>query len=719
MKKNKHHRSRLTASAPGASENDVRNNTTYGYQSNKLPSSNGQNSKLHVKQDGLIDPQFHSGNGAPRRPQGVNSFDSQFYSDRDESSQPQHSKPGGSGNQQQQSSSVASASNAAGYQGQQQRYPRNAGINRRPNQEDSSMAIAQKNHRLAKELSDLRVRYREETKVVSRLTMENMNLASRCREAISQVASMKKEIVVYQKRQSEWNTLQKEVMALRKQIDKNVGGGNGGKDAIGGGAGITTSLGGEDKKQQTPSASSSAVPSPANANEPERKRSISPGTDLDRIMQQQFRKESAKGIGTSSTSPGNASSVTATVAKDENKDGLVKSIATAINRSSTSSTAKRENSGASTNSNIASSNTKIPISLRSNSSAQQADDEFDADIDMVDFFAKSQLAMEEESSSSSAAEPGGHLGSRTHSRKSATSKSMDETMPSDISSPIAPKKKGGGGGEDSLLSSLDAFEASFASAFPETSFSLTSDTQSSAKLDMSFEVPDFDPFFKTPNAKDHNNPSTNTPTSTSSRSKRSQMQDLFPESAMQFKSTPKVDVTFDPSPASFASIGELNMSNGVAGRRVVKSISDTKVAPATTGAADSSQQKQRTKALSPHSMSHEIEQLDAIANKATESSTANSSETASGGDGVGNTFSARARRRVKQPVSYAEPSTKSKLRRGDVLFPKVDAAAAKIGGRVSPSPRISISPSSELDRIMSEKFSKQLENNLPDVPPPE
>ena len=196
------------------------------------------------------------------------------------------------------------------------------------------------------------------------------------------------------------------------------------------------------------------------------------------------------------------------------------------------------------------------------------------------------------------------------------------------------------------------------------------------------------------------------------------MQDLFPESAMQFKSTPKADVTFDPSPAGFVGIDELNMSNGGAGRRGVKSISDTKVTPATTGAADSSQQKQRTKALSPHSMSQEIEQLDAIANKATESSTANSSETASGGDGVGSTFSARARRRVKQPVSYAEPSTKSKLRRGDVLFPKVDAAA-KMGGRVSPSPRISISPSSELDRIMSEKFSKQLENNLSDVPPPE
>ena len=71
-------------------------------------------------------------------------------------------------------------------------------------------------------LSDLRVRHREETKVVSRLTMENMNLASRCREAISQVVALKKEVLVYQKRESEWGTLQKEVMQLRKTINKNA-----------------------------------------------------------------------------------------------------------------------------------------------------------------------------------------------------------------------------------------------------------------------------------------------------------------------------------------------------------------------------------------------------------------------------------------------------------------------------------------------------------------
>jgi len=50
---------------------------------------------------------------------------------------------------------------------------------------------------------------------------------------------------------------------------------------------------------------------------------------------------------------------------------------------------------------------------------------------------------------------------------------------------------------DNLLSSLDAFKASFASAFPETSFSITTNDVaplSTAKLDMTFDVPDFDPF---------------------------------------------------------------------------------------------------------------------------------------------------------------------------------------------------------------------------------
>ena len=83
-------------------------------------------------------------------------------------------------------------------------------------------------------------------------------------------------------------------------------------------------------------------------------------------------------------------------------------------------------------------------------------------------------------------------------------------------------------------------------------------------------------------------------------------------------------------------------------------------------AASSSSKGKRAKSLrsalaplSPQSFSAEIEQLDAaVANL-------------SGGDksGMGNGGDASSRitrkmRNVKHPVSYAEPSTKSKLRRG-------------------------------------------------------
>lgn len=62
-------------------------------------------------------------------------------------------------------------------------------------------ALTAKNYRLAKELSELRIRHREETKTVNRLTMENMNLASRCREALALVSSLKREMEHLQKQQ--------------------------------------------------------------------------------------------------------------------------------------------------------------------------------------------------------------------------------------------------------------------------------------------------------------------------------------------------------------------------------------------------------------------------------------------------------------------------------------------------------------------------------------
>jgi hypothetical protein len=91
--------------------------------------------------------------------------------------------------------------------------------------------------------SDLRVRHRDETKNVTRLTMENvshikcclcfsletalvlthlkyfpflqMNLASRCREAISHVAMLKKELEMHQRRAADALAMQRQQQTQR------------------------------------------------------------------------------------------------------------------------------------------------------------------------------------------------------------------------------------------------------------------------------------------------------------------------------------------------------------------------------------------------------------------------------------------------------------------------------------------------------------------------
>lgn len=75
---------------------------------------------------------------------------------------------------------------------------------------DEVTNLTTKNYRLAKELADLRLKHRDECKNVTKLTMENMNLASRCREAISHVAMLKKELAMQQKRTAQALASQRE-----------------------------------------------------------------------------------------------------------------------------------------------------------------------------------------------------------------------------------------------------------------------------------------------------------------------------------------------------------------------------------------------------------------------------------------------------------------------------------------------------------------------------
>ncbi|KAL7516961.1 hypothetical protein ACHAWX_001929 [Stephanocyclus meneghinianus] len=449
--------------------------------------------------------------------------------------------------------------------------------------------------------SELRVRHREETKVVSRLTMENMNLASRCREAISQVAALKKELMVYQKRQNsltgEYAGLQREVSLLKKQMS------GGGKNGING--------------LQNPNAGATNVSTLSGGNgenvesKLQQRNAASPTTELDRIMSLQ------KFGGTQKQPP---TDVPALADNNTNQDG---------------NTGAKDNAGNKLINNqenavVVSSNSKIPISIVTSSKAStsstttnQKDDEFDADIDMVDFFNKQST-----STSSTGSDLQRHHQSQIntkslhhHVRKPKTN--TDDRMPGDVVSPppgsaFSPESNARKLTGDSLLSSLDAFEASFASAFPETSFSITSDAPKETKMDMTFDVPDFgDPFFQ------------------------------------NFKTTPTPAMVFDSTPMSFDMSGpSIDSAKGKPVRGTNRSNHRSTLAP-----------------LSPQSMSAEIEQLDAIANLT------GSNEK---GDGSSDSSSSASKitrkiRNVKQPVSYAEPSTKAKLRRGDVLFPKVDA----------------------------------------------
>ena len=111
--------------------------------------------------------------------------------------------------------------------------------------------------------------------------------------------------------------------------------------------------------------------------------------------------------------------------------------------------------------------------------------------------------------------------------------------------------------------------------------------------------------------------------------------------------------------------------------------------------ADSSYQRSRTtfnsfgKKLSPDSMQSEFRALDAMASGNTYlSKRAETSPT--GSDSPSNSSAARLaalkqRRSVKQPVSYAEPSLNTKVRRGDVYFPKTGDEGDDNSAVVSPS----------------------------------
>eukprot|EP00985_Skeletonema_marinoi_P031762 scaffold37787_cov153-Skeletonema_marinoi.AAC.24 len=626
--------------------------------------------------------------------------------------------------------------------------------------------------------------------------MENMNLASRCRQVISEAADLKRKLSGYEKRHGDFGILQKEVLLLRRQIEKQHGNGSvekGGssrrnrstspkkeKRNSGSDGGVSPVV--DEKKKKKALASAAAAVVSGSVTSLETKNS-GETTDLDRIMAQELFKKNGGATAAAGAAAANAGSGTGGGALDgssgnaaEKKEGSANAVTkkfqelnistttpattttttnngskvTSASSSNATASGKRSVTPAATitssttesannNSNISTANTKIPISVTT-SSATQKDDEFDAEIDMVDFFATSSKPTLGTSSSSAAAAniSSNNSGTDTlpatssqHARshithklkKTETDDHMPEELvgtPGDLLSPSASSKKNVG---DNLLSSLDAFEASFASAFPETSFSTKSEAPSSTQLDMSFDVPVFDPFFKSPANKDRDGSLTSTSLQSSPKPKtsslsssslgvtgsgsnhhkdgmKSQLKDLFPDSALTTSPKRGLDLTFD-STFSDVDIGGVggSSSNSKSGKGKSSLSADkldsafsrahASTPPKTSGGGVKLSSSNRPASLD---MSAEIEQLDALAS---------ATEKADGGDRK------RSIRKVKTPLSYAEPSTKQKLRRGDVLFPKIDAdRKMELEAKRSKSGGAAVAAATtDLDRIMSEHFS--------------
>ena len=284
---------------------------------------------------------------------------------------------------------------------------------------------------------------------------------------------------------------------------------------------------------------------------------------------------------------------------------------------------------------------------------------------------------------------------------------------------------------------------------------------------MSFDIPDFDPFFKGPSsvvaaAGGNTNNKGGVPTimggvldaggsggggrsggggssssssssgvgstyggvvrnSSNSESMKNQtLQDLFPESAMSFKTSPKLDtLAFDSNPSMTAPFEPMErmMTHHTSSVPVKQQRGGSSI-----GVVGSSQ-------LSPQSITAEIEQLDAIANLASSITSLTVGASSSSATSTSNSIPSRTTlrssgRKVRQPASYAEPSTKSKLRRGDVLFPKVDPVMVPdindnivsnnknggsdrgaVGRMTTTTPTLatrSESPTTDLDRIMGQ-----------------
>ena len=336
----------------------------------------------------------------------------------------------------------------------------------------------------------MRVRHRDETKTVSRLTMENMNLASRCREAITHVAMLKKELLVQQRRVEELERQQQQLppsalasavaMGQQQQQQQQQQMATPMQQR----APPQTPPMSADMKQAL--AASPPPPPPAGPPPPSANKRVSPNSTLDRQSSQRQEKRGSDGSGGSGSGgsaaapfvSGGANRVLAAKAQQQQQQ-------------------------------------QMPASVDDDFSDEDEvdnflddtpDDELDVD-DVTDKLSKEAFFGEEPG------RPAQHLPTTPEKEdavvgtnspmgqvKSQPKRKIQKGVDPDIGRPPSPVFSNAAmvkaRTEMSTMSSIDAFEASFDTTFPTSFQSAVQKDGPAPSLDISFDVPDFsDPFY--------------------------------------------------------------------------------------------------------------------------------------------------------------------------------------------------------------------------------
>eukprot|EP00529_Nitzschia_sp_RCC80_P015813 CAMPEP_0113499644 /NCGR_PEP_ID=MMETSP0014_2-20120614/31862_1 /TAXON_ID=2857 /ORGANISM="Nitzschia sp." /LENGTH=710 /DNA_ID=CAMNT_0000393841 /DNA_START=446 /DNA_END=2578 /DNA_ORIENTATION=+ /assembly_acc=CAM_ASM_000159 len=597
-------------------------------------------------------------------------------------------------------------------------------------QMDDVTALTTKNYRLAKELADLRVKFRDEQKNVTRLTMENMNLASRCREAISHTAMLKKELEQQQRRTAEALASQRE--QTQRMTDS-----------------LTTSM--EMSRKISPSSSRSSQSAAAKDEDevaaedvnmsrlvsatpsPLRARVSSPSPSPLPPTNEETEQPSCPSDSTPSDSPRRELLTSMNVVESVGEDKLSEDVESGddktkeeLDGTDKKAAADRELANQQKQNHLLFPTSNSPPKGQKEPATKMYSTPKRSDRSWAPTFG---IHRDEDGNGadgtifpfSASPQAGGRLG---HKREA---ESYEEGFPSDIidgasdTSPVAVNKR-----QVSLVNSIDDFEKSFATDFPD-SFTPKENAVSTTKDSETKDI--YNPFFGTPERSSNTGKprsgmdmdGMHTNAVVIDASSPDDLQKTGGSESLSIYRTPEEKKTDEPNdstpyvtpPRDHTTEREVNTTGSDPGRpekttssaararyeRALQprkkndsqpSLSSGNEGPMQISANTPPSLSQIENAVStPRTMSDSV--LDIVDTYESPPSTsvdqqrpqnapvvitASSRDTSKVGGRGGQTISARLsgvrslRRSVKQPISYAEPALNTKLRQGDKFFPK-------------------------------------------------